>query len=193
MATGDRDALAPFYDLYAPRRPEHRSSRGLNRLLDRGLRGAPKGGLRMSDFVSDVAAIRRRARQHIEKGPVTGGYKADLPRVIAVLNEVLATEIVCVLRYKRHYFTADGINAQPVAQEFLQHANEEQQHADWVAQRIVDLWVLNVGMQSFLGEYLVDWSSLMAVGMLSLAPVFVLFLLLEPFLVSGMTQGAVAN
>ncbi len=93
----------------------------------------------MSDFVSDVAAIRRRARQHIEKGPVTGGYKADLPRVIEVLNEVLATEIVCVLRYKRHYFTADGINAQPVAQEFLQHANEEQQHADWVAQRIVQL------------------------------------------------------
>src|SRR6266852_3094594 len=93
----------------------------------------------MGDFVSDVAAIRRRARQHIEKGPVTDGYKADLPRVIAVLNEVLATEIVCVLRYKRHYFTADGINAQPVAQEFLQHANEEQQHADWVAQRIVQL------------------------------------------------------
>jgi multiple sugar transport system permease protein len=56
-----------------------------------------------------------------------------------------------------------------------------------------DLWVLNVGLQSFLGEYLVDWSSLMAVGMLSLAPVFVLFLLLEPFLVSGMTQGAIAN
>src|SRR5438034_146294 len=93
----------------------------------------------MGDFVSDVAAIRRRARQHIEKGPVTDGYKADLPRVIEVLNGVLATEIVCVLRYKRHYFTADGINAQPVAQEFLQHANEEQQHADWVAQRIVQL------------------------------------------------------
>ena len=93
----------------------------------------------MGDFVSDVAAIRRRARQHIEKGPVTEGYKADLRRVIEVLNEVLATEIVCVLRYKRHYFTADGINAQPVAQEFVQHANEEQQHADWVAQRIVQL------------------------------------------------------
>src|SRR5206468_857313 len=84
----------------------------------------------MGDFVSDVAAIRRRARQHIEKGPVTGGYKADLPRVIEVLNEVLATEIVCVLRYKRHYFTADGITAQPVAQEILQHANEEEEHAD---------------------------------------------------------------
>src|SRR5439155_215026 len=112
---------------------------GLNHVPDGGLRGPRKGGLGMGDFVSDVAAIRRRARQHIEKGPVTGGYKADLPRVIEVLNEVLATEIVCVLRYKRHYFTADGINAQPVAQEFLQHANEEQQHADWVAQRIVQL------------------------------------------------------
>ncbi len=93
----------------------------------------------MSDFVSDVTAIRRRARQHIEKGPVTGGYTANLPRVIEVLNEALATEIVCVLRYKRHYFTADGINAQAVAQEFLQHANEEQQHADSIAQRIVQL------------------------------------------------------
>jgi len=93
----------------------------------------------MSDFVSDVAAIRRRARQNIDKGPVTGGYKADLKRVIEVLNEALATEIVCVLRYKRHYFTADGLDAQPVAAEFLQHANEEQQHADSIAQRIVQL------------------------------------------------------
>jgi bacterioferritin len=93
----------------------------------------------MSDFITDVAAIRRRARQNIEKGPVTGGYKADLRRVIEVLNASLATEIVCVLRYKRHYFTADGLDAQPVAQEFLQHANEEQQHADWIAQRIVQL------------------------------------------------------
>jgi len=93
----------------------------------------------MSQFVSDLAAIRRRAREHIEKGPVTGAYKADLPRVIEVLNEVLATELVCVLRYKRHYFTASGINAQPVAAEFLQHANEEQGHADLVAQRICQL------------------------------------------------------
>lgn len=93
----------------------------------------------MGKFVSDLEAIRRRAREHIEKGPVTGAYKADLPRVIEVLNEVLATEIVCVLRYKRHYFTASGINAQPVAAEFLQHANEEQGHADLVAQRITQL------------------------------------------------------
>jgi bacterioferritin len=93
----------------------------------------------MGKFLSDVNEIRRRARRQIEKGPVTDSYKADLPRVIEVLNEVLATELVCVLRYKRHYFTASGINAQPVAAEFLQHANEEQAHADLVAQRICQL------------------------------------------------------
>jgi len=93
----------------------------------------------MSEFLSDVEEIRRRARQQIEKGPVTEGYKADRERVISVLNEVLATELVCVLRYKRHYYMASGINAEPVAQEFLQHANEEQMHADMVAQRITQL------------------------------------------------------
>jgi bacterioferritin len=93
----------------------------------------------MADFLTDVETLRTRARQHIEMGPVTDAYGADRERVIAVLNEVLATEIVCVLRYKRHYFTAQGINAAPVAAEFLQHANEEQIHADWVAQRIVQL------------------------------------------------------
>jgi bacterioferritin len=90
-------------------------------------------------FKTDLATIRRRARQRMEDGAVTGAYLADRPRVIEVLNEVLATEIVCVLRYKNHYFMASGINAQPVAQEFLQHATEEQQHADWVAQRITQL------------------------------------------------------
>jgi len=75
----------------------------------------------------------------MEQGAVTAGYRADRQRVISVLNEVLATEIVCVLRYKRHYFMARGINAQPIAQEFLQHANEEQGHADQAAQRIVQL------------------------------------------------------
>src|SRR5439155_8596328 len=78
-------------------------------------------------------------RKHLEQGPVTDGYKADRTKVIAVLNEVLATELVCVLRYKRHYFMASGIHAEPVAQEFLQHANEEQAHADMVAQRITQL------------------------------------------------------
>jgi bacterioferritin len=93
----------------------------------------------MGAFLSDIKEIRRRAREHIDKGPVTDSYKADLGQVIKVLNEVLATEIVCVLRYKRHYFTASGIHAQPVAAEFLQHATEEQGHADQVAQRIVQL------------------------------------------------------
>ena len=93
----------------------------------------------MSEFLTDVKEIRKRARQEIDKGPVTEGYKADRKRVIAVLNDVLATEIVCVLRYKRHYYMASGINAEPVAQEFLQHANEEQMHADMVAQRITQL------------------------------------------------------
>jgi bacterioferritin len=93
----------------------------------------------MAEFLTDITKLRRRAREQIDKGPVTASYKADLPRVIQVLNEVLATELVCVLRYKRHYYTASGINAQSVAAEFLQHANEEQGHADSVAQRIVQL------------------------------------------------------
>ena len=90
-------------------------------------------------FLSDIRTLRSRARRHIEKGAVTDGYKADLKTVIKLLNEALATEIVCVLRYKRHYFMASGINAQSVAQEFLQHATEEQTHADQIAQRIVQL------------------------------------------------------
>jgi len=93
----------------------------------------------MGEFLSDIETLRKRARDEIEKGPITDAYTADRERVIAVLNEVLATEIVCVLRYKRHYFTAQGINAGPVADEFLQHANEEQAHADMAAGRIVQL------------------------------------------------------
>jgi bacterioferritin len=83
--------------------------------------------------------LRARARKHIEEGAVTAGYQADRETVIRLLNEALATEIICVLRYKRHFFMASGINAQSVAQEFLQHANEEQVHADQIAQRIVQL------------------------------------------------------
>ena len=90
-------------------------------------------------FLSDIQTLRRRARQHIEQGAVTEGYRADRETVIRVLNEALATEIVCVLRYKRHHFMADGIHAQAVAAEFLEHANEEQVHADQIAQRIVQL------------------------------------------------------
>lgn len=90
-------------------------------------------------FLTDIKALRARAREHIEKGAVTLGYRADRDTVIRILNEALATEIVCVLRYKRHYYMATGINAQSVAAEFLQHATEEQAHADQIAQRIVQL------------------------------------------------------
>lgn len=93
----------------------------------------------MPQFLADIKKIRERARKHMDQGPVTDSYKADVHKVIEVLNQVLATELVCVLRYKRHYFMAQGIDAQPIAEEFLQHANEEQQHADWVARRITQL------------------------------------------------------
>ncbi len=90
-------------------------------------------------FLSDIQEIRRRARQHMERGAVTEGYKADLETVLRVLNEALATELVCVLRYKRHQFMAYGLNAQSVAQEFAEHAAEEQTHADQIAGRITQL------------------------------------------------------
>jgi bacterioferritin len=91
------------------------------------------------EFITDIKTLRERARKHIENGAVTEGYKADRPTVIKLLQEALATEIVCVLRYKRHYFMAQGIHAQSVAAEFLQHANEEQGHADQICARIVQL------------------------------------------------------
>lgn len=90
-------------------------------------------------FLTDIKTLRQRARQHIERGAVTEGYSADRETVIKLLNEALATEIVCVLRYKRHYFMATGIHAESVAAEFLQHATDEQAHADQIAQRIVQL------------------------------------------------------
>ncbi|HEU4670990.1 MAG TPA: DUF892 family protein [Dyella sp.] len=90
-------------------------------------------------FISDIETIRQRAREHIERGAVTAGYGADRDAVINLLNEALATEIVCVLRYKRHYFMASGIHAKSVAAEFLEHANEEQGHADRIAERITQL------------------------------------------------------
>src|ERR1700730_6476168 len=93
----------------------------------------------MSDFLTDIKTLRKRAREHIDQGPITDAYTADRERVLAVLNEVLATELVCVLRYKRHYYMASGINAGPVAAEFLQHANEEMAHADLIAARITQL------------------------------------------------------
>jgi len=90
-------------------------------------------------FLSDIATLRKRAREHIAEGAVTPGYHADRGVVIKLLNEALATEIVCVLRYKRHHFMAKGIHAEGVAAEFLEHANEEQQHADLIAARITQL------------------------------------------------------
>ena len=93
----------------------------------------------MEEFLTDVTTLRANARQHIEKGPVTDAYGADLERVLYVLNQALATELVCVLRYKRHYFTAKGINAHSAADEFLQHAGEEEGHADMIAARITQL------------------------------------------------------
>lgn len=93
----------------------------------------------MNVFKSDLEAIRKRARERMHDGAVTGAYLADKAQVIKVLQEVLATEIVCVLRYKNHYFMASGIHAAPVAAEFLEHANQEQAHADAVAKRITEL------------------------------------------------------
>jgi bacterioferritin len=92
-----------------------------------------------NSFLTDISEIRRRARQHIEDGAVTDGYKGDRKVVLRVLNEALATEIVCVLRYKRHHYMAKGIHSQAVAEEFLEHAAEEQEHADLIAERITQL------------------------------------------------------
>ena len=90
-------------------------------------------------FVIDAASIRRQARTDIGHGAVTAGYSADRVAVIEALNESLASEIVCVLRYRRHYYMAAGIHARSVAAGFLEHANEEQSHADQIATRIVQL------------------------------------------------------
>lgn len=89
--------------------------------------------------LSDIKTLRARARKDIEEGAVTSGYAADRKVVIKLLNEALATELVCVLRYKRHYFMAKGIHSESVKAEFLQHANEEMAHADRLAKRITEL------------------------------------------------------
>ena len=95
----------------------------------------------MSDdlHLSDVKTLRERARQHVENGAVTESYSANREEVLRLLNESLATELVCVLRYKRHYFMASGIKASVAAEEFLEHANQEAEHADKLAERIVQL------------------------------------------------------
>jgi bacterioferritin len=89
--------------------------------------------------LSSIATLRARARKHIESGAVTEAYAADRDTVLRLLNEALATEIVCTLRYRRHYFMADGVQAEAVKEEFLTHALEEQGHADLIAARIVQL------------------------------------------------------
>jgi bacterioferritin len=93
----------------------------------------------VSDFLTDIQTLRDRARQKIDEGPITDAYTADRTRVIEVLNEALATEIVCYLRYKRHYFMSHGVTAPAIAAEFLQHATDEQSHADRFAMRITQL------------------------------------------------------
>jgi bacterioferritin len=125
----DPPSWTPVMGSRSPRRPGSPSPQGRTAERERA----------MTEFLTDIKKIRERARRHLEDGAVTEGYKADRKRVLAVLNEVLATELVCVLRYKRHYFMARGIHAEAVKSEFLQHAGEEQQHADWVAERITQL------------------------------------------------------
>jgi bacterioferritin len=95
--------------------------------------------IKSKSFVSDVKELRRRAREHLERGAVTESYRADRETVLRILNEALANEIVCVLRYKRHYYLATGIHAGAVVDEFLEHARAEQEHADRIAERITQL------------------------------------------------------
>jgi len=90
-------------------------------------------------FLTDIKTLRERARQHIEQGAITSQYRADRTTVLRLLNEALATEIVCTLRYRRHYYTAKGLSSASVASEFLEHAQEEQEHADRIAERITQL------------------------------------------------------
>ena len=90
-------------------------------------------------FLTNVQTLRKKARQHIDEGAVTSGYAADRKTVLKLLNDALATEIICVLRYRRHFFMAKGIESKSIADEFLLHSNEEQGHADLIAERIVQL------------------------------------------------------
>jgi bacterioferritin len=93
----------------------------------------------MPNFVKDVEDIRRRAREKMQEGAVTATYQGDVRKTVEILNEALATEIVCVLRYMHHYFMATGVHAKTVADEFKQHADDEREHADMLAERIQQL------------------------------------------------------
>jgi bacterioferritin len=98
-----------------------------------------EGGEEMAQFLTDITSLRERAREKIEKAPLIDAYGADLERLVYVLNQALATELACVSRYKRHYFAAEGLNAKSVAEEFLEAASEEADHADMIAARIEQL------------------------------------------------------
>lgn len=92
-----------------------------------------------SGFIIDIKALRKRARKSISDGAVTADYGLDRDAAVEVLNAALATELVCVMRYRQHHFVATGINSEPIAQEFLVHSNEELGHADLIARRIIQL------------------------------------------------------
>ena len=111
------------------------STTSQTRQADSGTNGAA----RSSAFLSDISAIRERARRQVLDGAVTPSYGADRDVVLGLLNSALATEIVCVLRYRRHYFMASGALGEAIKRELLEHANEEQAHADRIAERIVQL------------------------------------------------------
>lgn len=101
--------------------------------------GKAEGSTAAGGFLTDVATLRARARQHIEAGAVTEDYGLKAEAAVGLLNAALATELVCTLRYRQHAFVAKGINSEPIAQEFLVHSNEELAHADLLAKRIVQL------------------------------------------------------
>jgi bacterioferritin len=104
-----------------------------------GTSAGVSGGNGGAPPLTDVGTLRERARRHIDNGAVTESYGADREQVLRLLNEALATELVCVLRYKRHYYMAKGPQAEAAAAEFLEHATQEQEHADSLAARIVQL------------------------------------------------------
>jgi len=109
-------------------------------MADTQSRGNPRpSGSNSGPRLTDVKTLRQRARANLDEGAVTQGYGADRDTVVKMLNDALATEIVCVLRYKRHYFMAQGLSSESVKDEFLEHAGEEQEHADRIAERIVQL------------------------------------------------------
>ncbi|MGD9945317.1 MAG: bacterioferritin [Burkholderiaceae bacterium] len=97
------------------------------------------GNVAHGSFLSSINEIRKRARQAMEEGAVTPSYSLDKDKVVELLNEALATELVCVLRYRRHYYMAEGIHSESIKKEFMTHASEELGHADQIAERIVQL------------------------------------------------------